>query len=120
VVSHISRKTSEMPRISCTQLWTGPRVRLSLRRDAGSSGSPRNFTGNRRCGAPGILCGDCLLGGGASDYLDEVVQAEMAGEGFLDLICAEFVVLLRRYDGLIQGEADDGPAQQTLGYSLFA
>jgi hypothetical protein len=28
-VSHISRKTSEMPRISCTQLWTGPRVRLS-------------------------------------------------------------------------------------------
>jgi hypothetical protein len=34
VVSHISRKTSEMPRISCAQLWTGPRVRLSLRKGA--------------------------------------------------------------------------------------
>jgi hypothetical protein len=33
-VSHISRKTSEMPRIPCTQLWTGPRVRLSLRKGA--------------------------------------------------------------------------------------
>jgi hypothetical protein len=33
-VSHISRKTSETPRISCTQLWKGPRVRLSLRRAA--------------------------------------------------------------------------------------
>ena len=29
VVSHISRKTSEMPRISCTQRWTRSRVRLS-------------------------------------------------------------------------------------------
>jgi hypothetical protein len=26
---HISRKTSEMLRISCTQLWTGQRARLS-------------------------------------------------------------------------------------------
>src|SRR6204780_2504629 len=53
VVSHMSRKTSEMPRISCTQLWTGPRVRLSLRKGAGSSGNPRHHTGNRGCGAPG-------------------------------------------------------------------
>jgi hypothetical protein len=57
-VSHISRKTSEMPRISCTQLWTGPRVRLSLKRAAGSSGNPRNSTGNRGCGAPGDCGGD--------------------------------------------------------------
>jgi hypothetical protein len=57
-VSHISRKTSEMPRISCTQLWKGPRVRLSLRRGAGSSGNPRNYTGNRGCGAPGDRRGD--------------------------------------------------------------
>jgi hypothetical protein len=34
VESHISRKTSEMPRISCTQFWKEPRVRLSLRRAA--------------------------------------------------------------------------------------
>jgi len=34
VVSHISRKTSEMPRISCTQPQTEPRVRLSLRKGA--------------------------------------------------------------------------------------
>jgi hypothetical protein len=27
VESHISRNTSEMPRISCTQTWTRPRVR---------------------------------------------------------------------------------------------
>jgi hypothetical protein len=27
-VSHISRKTSEMPRISCTQLWKEPRAAL--------------------------------------------------------------------------------------------
>ena len=57
-VSHFSRKTSEMPRISCTQLWTGPRVRLSLRKGAGSSGNSRNFTGNRGCGPPGDWCGD--------------------------------------------------------------
>ena len=44
-----------------------------------------------------------LLGGGASYYLDEVVEAEMAGEGFLDLIGGEFVVLLRRHDRFIQG-----------------
>jgi hypothetical protein len=31
VVSHISRKTSEIPRISCTQHRTRPRVRLSLK-----------------------------------------------------------------------------------------
>src|SRR5271168_4014795 len=58
VISHISRKTSEMPRISCTQLWIGPRVRLSLRKGAGSSGNPRNYTGNRGCGAPGCCGGD--------------------------------------------------------------
>ena len=34
VVSHISRKTSEMRRISCTLPWTRPRVRLSLRKGA--------------------------------------------------------------------------------------
>jgi hypothetical protein len=34
VVSHISRKTSEIPRISCTQLRTTLRVRLSLRKGA--------------------------------------------------------------------------------------
>src|SRR5277367_2308602 len=28
-IPHLA-KTSEIPRISCTQLWTGPRVRLSL------------------------------------------------------------------------------------------
>jgi hypothetical protein len=43
--SHISRKTREMSRISCTQLSTGPRVR------------PRNYTGNRGCRAPGDCCG---------------------------------------------------------------
>jgi len=58
VVSHISQKTGEMPRISCTQLWTGSRVRLSLRKGAGSSGNPRNYTGNRGCGAPGSCGGD--------------------------------------------------------------
>jgi hypothetical protein len=57
-VSHISRKTSEMPRISCTQLLKGQGVRLSLRRAAGSSGNPRNYTGNRGCGAPGHCGGD--------------------------------------------------------------
>jgi hypothetical protein len=30
-VSHISRKTSEMPRISCTRHWTMQRVRLSFK-----------------------------------------------------------------------------------------
>jgi hypothetical protein len=34
VTSHISRKTSEMPRISCTQPWIRPRMRLSLRKGA--------------------------------------------------------------------------------------
>ncbi|HET6219580.1 MAG TPA: hypothetical protein VFE27_21325, partial [Acidobacteriaceae bacterium] len=33
-VSHISRKTSEMPRISCTRRWTRQRVRLSSRKGA--------------------------------------------------------------------------------------
>jgi hypothetical protein len=33
-VSHISRKTSEMPRISCTLRQRRPRVRLSLRKGA--------------------------------------------------------------------------------------
>jgi hypothetical protein len=33
-VSHISRKTSEMLRISCMRLWIGQRVRLSVRRAA--------------------------------------------------------------------------------------
>ena len=55
--THISRKTSEMPRISCTQLWREPRVRLSLRKGAGSAGNPRNYTGNRGCGAPGNCAG---------------------------------------------------------------
>ncbi len=34
VESHISRKTSEIPRISCTQHRTRPLVRLSLRKGA--------------------------------------------------------------------------------------
>jgi hypothetical protein len=57
-VSHISRKTSEVPRISCTQLWKEPLVRLSSRKGAGSAGNPRNYTGNRGCGAPGFCGGD--------------------------------------------------------------
>ena len=52
VVSHISRKTSEMPRISCTQRWTRPRVRLSLKERRMEFAKPRNFTGNRGCGHP--------------------------------------------------------------------
>ena len=56
-VSHISRKTSEMPRISCTQIWKEPRVRLSLRKGAGSAGNPRNYTGNRGVGHPAIGAG---------------------------------------------------------------
>jgi hypothetical protein len=60
-VSHISRKTSEMPRISCTQLWTGPRVRLSfkerrmkfreptkLHRKSGVWGTRRFFAGKEK------------------------------------------------------------------------
>jgi hypothetical protein len=47
-----------MPRISCTQTSTGPRVRLSLGKGAGGSGNPRNYTGNRGCEAPGFWCGD--------------------------------------------------------------
>jgi hypothetical protein len=34
VESHISRKTSEIPRISCTLHWTGQRVRLTLKKGA--------------------------------------------------------------------------------------
>jgi len=34
VVSHLSRKTSEMPRISCARPWTWQRVRLYLRKGA--------------------------------------------------------------------------------------
>jgi hypothetical protein len=56
VESHISRKTSEMPRISCTRPWTRLRVRLSLRKGALSVQNPRDFTGNRGCGAPRV-CG---------------------------------------------------------------
>jgi hypothetical protein len=52
VASHISRKTSEMPRISCTRHWTRQRVRLSLGKGAWDSRNPRNFSGNRGCGAP--------------------------------------------------------------------
>ena len=66
------------------------------------------------------LIGSAYWGRGASHYLDEVVEAKMAGEGFLDLIGGEFVVLLRRHDRLVQGQANDRPAQQTLGNSLFA
>jgi hypothetical protein len=48
-------KTIEVPRISCTQLWTGPRVRLSLReahevqgahetpQEIGAMGHPESF-----------------------------------------------------------------------------
>ena len=32
--SHISRKRSEMPRISCTRRWQGLGVRLSIRKGA--------------------------------------------------------------------------------------
>jgi hypothetical protein len=56
----------------------------------------------------------------ASDYLDKVVKTEMAGEGCLDLAGVEFVVLFRCHDGLVQWQTDDGPAEQTLRYSLFA
>ena len=62
VVSHISRKTSEIPRISCTWHSTRPRVRLSLRKGAyswpnpltsqeiGDRGTPR-FVEGRKIGA---------------------------------------------------------------------
>jgi hypothetical protein len=40
VVSHISRKTSEMPRISCTQHRTRLRVRLSLKERRLKFGEP--------------------------------------------------------------------------------
>jgi hypothetical protein len=82
-----------------------------------------------RCGAPGILVRTdargswlvtSLLWGGAPDHLDEVVEAEVAGEGGFDLAGVELVVLLGRYDGLVQWQTDDGPAEQTLCYSLFA
>jgi hypothetical protein len=102
-VSHISRKTSEMPRISCTQLWTGPRVRLSLRKGACSSGNPRSSTGNRRCGAPGdgggiepksatgqddrssernceILAGECPFCDGLDDYFLNGARLHCSGE----------------------------------------
>src|SRR5271155_6144551 len=51
LVSHISPKTSEIPRISCKRMEQDPRVRLSLRKGAWRSGSPRNLTGNRGYGA---------------------------------------------------------------------
>jgi hypothetical protein len=56
VVSHISRKTSEIPRISCTLPWTRLRVRLSLRKGAWSLRNPPSLTGNRGYGAPGLSC----------------------------------------------------------------
>jgi hypothetical protein len=77
-VSHISRKTSEMPRISCTQLWTGPRVRLSLRRGAGSSGNPRNSTGNRDVGHPVIRVGDRAKSGSPFIHNTEVFKRSLA------------------------------------------
>jgi hypothetical protein len=61
-----------------------------------------------------------LLWGGAPDHLDEVVKAEVAGEGGFDLAGIEFVVFLGRHDGLVQRQADDRSAEQTLCYSLFA
>src|ERR1700730_15983832 len=61
VVSHISRKTSEIPRISCTQPWTRPRVRLSLRKGAWSAWNPLSFTGNRGYRAPRVSGQDRVL-----------------------------------------------------------
>jgi hypothetical protein len=52
VVSHISQKTSEIPRVSCTMHRTRQRVRLSLRKGAWSSRNQLNFSGNRGYGAP--------------------------------------------------------------------
>ena len=56
-VSHISRKTSEIPRISCTQLSKGPRVRLSLRKAhefQGTHETPQEIGG---VGHPAIVAG---------------------------------------------------------------
>ena len=53
-VPHISRRTSEIPRISCTLRQTGRRVRFSVRKGAWSSRNPRTSTGNWGCGAPGF------------------------------------------------------------------
>jgi len=52
LVSHISRKTSGMPLISCTQLWIGQRVRPFIKERRRKSENKRNSTG-RGCGAPG-------------------------------------------------------------------
>jgi hypothetical protein len=46
VESHISRKTSEMPGFPVRGTIQQPRVRLSLRKAAGSSSTPTNLTGN--------------------------------------------------------------------------
>jgi hypothetical protein len=51
-VSHISRKTSEMPRISCSRRWTRPRGRPSLGEGRMKFADPLCCTGNRGCGAP--------------------------------------------------------------------
>ncbi len=97
MVSHISRKTSEM---WGTRPWRGIERQPSIPFD--------------------WLRGPDLLRGGAPDYLDEIVQPYLAGEGGLHLIGGELKVLLRCHDGLIQGKANHGPAQQTLGYAFFA
>jgi hypothetical protein len=75
-----------------------------------SGGSPPNV----------FSSGPSLLRGRPSDHLDQVVEPEMSSEGGFDLAGVEFVVFFGRYDGLVQWQTDDGPAEQTLRYSLFA
>ena len=62
---------------------------------------------------------DGLLRSGTPHHLDKIVQPEMAGKGRLDLVRIELEVLLRRHDGLIQGQANHRAAQQALGHPLF-
>jgi hypothetical protein len=50
--ANISRKTSEMPRISCVGSSGQSRVCAFLKERRRKSGNPRNYTGNRGCGAP--------------------------------------------------------------------
>jgi len=57
VVSHISRRTSEMPRISCTLHWTNPRCAPFFKERRMKFIEALSVTGNRGYGAPGFVVG---------------------------------------------------------------
>ncbi len=60
-----------------------------------------------------------LLRSGAPHYLDEIIQPQVPGEGFFDLIGVELVVLLRGDNRLVVGAGQSPPGAATPGPPLL-